>query len=150
MFCIRQVYLLVSRKGRFFYFMEKTTDEQFEDLTAGFVTETLSDEEQSRFLEAVRSSKEHRAKYLAMVENYARSFVPRFERVKNANYRELVARPEMKGLRRNIPVKLIRLRVAAAALLCITTGLSAWYITNDVIEKKNIFTFVFCCELLHF
>lgn len=113
--------------------MEKER-EIFEELMLDYLAGKLSKDNEQKLLHFLKSDVFYRQKYEEMARTRAKSFIGHFEKEKQANYEVLSTKL---GLRKETEKKRIPFwhsfsRVAAVALLVITTSIAAFYIYKDI------------------
>ena len=119
-------------------FMEKQLQE-FDELMMDFLSGSLSEEDTRRFRVLLKSDICYRQRYEEMAIVHAKSLVPYFEKQKNTNYKHLINRLDIGQVKRTrfVPWQKIG-RIAAVALLFLTTSVASYYVYNDLNAPKNV------------
>lgn len=118
--------------------MLEKEQEIFEELMLEYLAGKLSKEDEPKLLHFLKSDAYYRRRYEEIAHLRAKSFIDRFEREKWANYDILSARLGLKKEteKKRIPLWRSFSRVAAVALLVLTTSVAAFYIYRDVAEAS--------------
>ncbi|WP_455591561.1 FecR family protein [Bacteroides sp.] len=111
----------------------KKQQQEFDELMTDFLSGSLSEEDTRNFYALLKSDMRYRQRYEEMTKVHAKSFVPYFEKQKSANYEHLAHRLGMGQAKRSLflPWQKMR-RVAAVALLLLTTSVASYYVYKDL------------------
>lgn len=114
----------------------KSTDEIFEQLVVGFLSDRLSEEETEDLLNFLNSDNPfYQARYKELSDSYAKSLIPTFELQKEDNFSELSHRLHFSKPTTSVSIWKSFQKYAAILIFCLSTLTAIYYITNDALIK---------------
>lgn len=131
MFVFRDVYYIQTDMKK----MENKPD-VFEELMLDFLAGKLSEEGERELFRFLESDPSYQQRYKEMARTRAKSLVGKFEQEKKADYKALSAILGLtkEPVKRRVMLWRVCSRVAAVALLVLTTSIAVYYIYRDLAE----------------